>query len=757
MLAVVHGDDARPASASARKRTFPIAALKADTAPFRLQVDDAELSDRGSAGVIDDARWELRWEPGALSGEIVHPLLERARIARTMMVVPQPDLAIEGTIAWGDTVIELSGARGGQTHLWGAKHASRWCWLHASDLEGLDGAPRRGDWIESVSVVTPRAGREVGPSTPVTGVLLGEPFDATGPLRVLTADADIGLTRYTFETRNRRRRLRVEVDAPHETLVGVTYDDPDGEQAWCYNSEVASLRAWVWDRGRGAGDALAAARHAPVARPRTRRVRAADAGRRRAGAGVSAADPLQPARAQPLPAGSPGGAPAPVLPPPFTWREGQIAIGLPGGHALFTTRAGGDLAADPTGGERLRALVGPAPEYWAQDHQVHEQRVRVIAAGEPVRALATDSDGIATARRDVACLVRTADCVPIALIAPEAVAMLHAGWRGLAAGVVAEGVGALRGLGAGEIRAAIGPHARVCCYETGDEVHAAFAALGPAARRGRRADLEAVTRALLSRSGVDEVHAAGLCTICSHPELLWSHRREGARAGPSGRHRMAQLSRGLDSALVRRNLEAVREEIAAACTRAGRDPAQVEVLAAVKYVALEDLGALADGGVTLAGENRAQDLVAKAAACGDRMTFDFIGHLQSRKVRDVLPHVRLIHSVASDSVLDQLARHGTPQTEVLVEVNVAGEESKSGIAPRELDAFIERCPVRVGGLMTMPPLAQSAEASRRWFAALAALAGERSLPRLSMGTTQDFAVAVEEGATIVRIGSRLVT
>lgn len=218
---------------------------------------------------------------------------------------------------------------------------------------------------------------------------------------------------------------------------------------------------------------------------------------------------------------------------------------------------------------------------------------------------------------------------------------------------------------------------------------------------------------------------------------------------------MAELTRGLDVERVRANLHEVRAEIAAACARAGRDPVEVELLAAVKYVALEELGTLADAGVTLAGENRAQDLVAKAAAFGDRMAFDFIGHLQSRKVREILPHVRLIHSVASDSVLAQLARHGTPDTEVLIEVNVAGEGSKSGIAPSELDSVLARCPVRVSGLMTMPPLAASAEDSRRWFAALAELASERGLSRLSMGTTQDFPVAVEEGATIVRIGSRL--
>ena len=137
------------------------------------------------------------------------------------------------------------------------------------------------------------------------------------------------------------------------------------------------------------------------------------------------------------------------------------------------------------------------------------------------------------------------------------------------------------------------------------------------------------------------------------------------------------------------------------------------------------------------------------------MTFDFIGHLQSRKVRQVLPHVRWIHSLASESALEQLGRHGTPQTEVLVEVNVAGEAAKSGIAPADLGAFIARCPVRVVGLMTMPPLTERAEDSRPWFAQLAALAREHGLEQLSMGTTQDFTVAVEEGATIVRIGTRL--
>ena len=135
--------------------------------------------------------------------------------------------------------------------------------------------------------------------------------------------------------------------------------------------------------------------------------------------------------------------------------------------------------------------------------------------------------------------------------------------------------------------------------------------------------------------------------------------------------------------------------------------------------------------------------------------WDFIGQLQSRKVKLVAPLVRLIHSVGTDSVLTQLERHAPPGLEVLVAVNVAGEEGKGGVAPDDLDAFIERCPVTVAGLMTMPPLADEPGDSRRWFAALRELAQARALRRLSMGTTQDFEVAVEEGATIVRIGTSL--
>lgn len=212
---------------------------------------------------------------------------------------------------------------------------------------------------------------------------------------------------------------------------------------------------------------------------------------------------------------------------------------------------------------------------------------------------------------------------------------------------------------------------------------------------------------------------------------------------------------GLTPARVRANLADVQERIAAAAARAGRDPRGVELVAAVKYVPVEQLAVLAEAGVAIVGENRAQDLQAKHAAHGDAFEWDFIGHVQSRKVKQIAPLVRLIHSVCTDSVLEQLRRHAPSQLRVLVEVNVAGEEGKDGVAVRELDGFLERCPVPVSGLMTMAPLAREPQDSRRWFAELRELAAARDLSELSMGTTQDYEIAVEEGATIVRIGTRL--
>lgn len=214
----------------------------------------------------------------------------------------------------------------------------------------------------------------------------------------------------------------------------------------------------------------------------------------------------------------------------------------------------------------------------------------------------------------------------------------------------------------------------------------------------------------------------------------------------------------LQVAGVRRNLQAVRAQVERAAVSVGRDPAEVEILAAVKYVPAQELPVLAEAGVTLVGENRAQALVSKAADWGELFTWDFIGALQSKHVRAIVPHVRLIHSLASDSAARELERNlsrARPGLRVLVEVNLSNEPSKAGVVPAALDDFIARCPAPVAGLMTMPPLSADPQASRPLFRQLHDLAAERGLRELSMGTSQDFPVAVQEGATIVRIGTRL--
>ena len=212
---------------------------------------------------------------------------------------------------------------------------------------------------------------------------------------------------------------------------------------------------------------------------------------------------------------------------------------------------------------------------------------------------------------------------------------------------------------------------------------------------------------------------------------------------------MTRQFTNLDPGRVRANLERVRERIAA--PGATRTPSSCSPRSST--CPPRSCPHSLRPGIRLVGENRAQELTAKHDLHGDLFDWDFIGALQSRKIKDIAPIARLIHSLASESALRQLERH--PAREVLIQVNVAGEEGKAGIAPDELEAFLERCPVPVGGLMTMPPFVERAEDNRRHFARLAELAAEHGLERLSMGTSQDYEVAVQEGATIVRLGSVL--
>jgi pyridoxal phosphate enzyme (YggS family) len=216
---------------------------------------------------------------------------------------------------------------------------------------------------------------------------------------------------------------------------------------------------------------------------------------------------------------------------------------------------------------------------------------------------------------------------------------------------------------------------------------------------------------------------------------------------------MASLS--ADADVVARNLAAVQARVEQACARADRDPANVTICVATKYVDADGLQALRDAGVKVAGENRLQNLIEKQAAFGDAFDWHFIGRVQSRKVPDIAKRVSTIHSLASKSARDRLIKAEKPLPKVFVEVNIGGEESKEGIAPDALDDFLSGCPFPVSGLMTMPPLAESPEHARPHFKRLAELAAERGLTELSMGTTQDFEIAVEEGATIIRVGSAL--
>jgi YfiH family protein len=234
------------------------------------------------------------------------------------------------------------------------------------------------------------------------------------------------------------------------------------------------------------------------------------------------------------------------LPEPFYALGQHFAIELPGARAVFSTRRGGQ-SSGPYASLNLGWLTEDDPRVVARNrdalrselgaprlsfvHQVHGAEVRRITAATVQPRERPRRDGQATDQRNVALCALTADCLPIALGGTGVVAMLHAGWRGLATGVIAAGVAAVRELGAeGELRAAIGPGAGSCCYETGEEVHAAFADIGEA-HHGRNLDLKAVARHQLHAAGVAHVADIGLCTICSDPALLFSHRRDQGVTG----------------------------------------------------------------------------------------------------------------------------------------------------------------------------------------------------------------------------------
>ena len=235
----------------ARKLTAPAPDLAA--APFRVKIADASLDEGGMRGAFEDVAWDLRWDGPGGGYRHVTPGLERLGAAQTVLVLPHADLAIAGTLRWGDRELVLDGARGGQAHLWGTRHAERWVWLHASDLEDEAGTRVPGAFLDAVSVVTSRGGRELGPSTVGVARLDDRDAPSTAPHRALLNRSRFTLTGWSFELgAPGSRRIVGEASAPREHLAGVTYADPDGREAYCYNTEIASLRLQLHQRGRPA-------------------------------------------------------------------------------------------------------------------------------------------------------------------------------------------------------------------------------------------------------------------------------------------------------------------------------------------------------------------------------------------------------------------------------------------------------------------------------------------------------------------------
>jgi hypothetical protein len=240
------------APTTGRKATFPVSALSSSPDPFSLRIGDATLTDASISGAFEDVCWDLRWTPAEHGYEHVHPLLRRAKVAQTVLVLPHADVAIDGSVTIGEERIELAGARGGQAHLWGSKHAQSWAWVHCNDFQTPGGEPATGAFIDAVSVIVQRFGREVGPNTPVVARIDDADFISTSPRRVIANPSKFDLGGWRFEAVDGARKLVCEVDADRERLAGVTYHDPDGALAYCYNGETASMQLELYERSRRA-------------------------------------------------------------------------------------------------------------------------------------------------------------------------------------------------------------------------------------------------------------------------------------------------------------------------------------------------------------------------------------------------------------------------------------------------------------------------------------------------------------------------
>jgi hypothetical protein len=233
---------------TARKQTFPIAQLTAHADPFRLEIGPGALGDGVAVGELEDAAWSLRWSPGR-SYDHVRPALRP--LASTIVCLPHGDLALTGQIRCRDRTVDLDGVRGAQAHLWGSRHAGRWAWARCGDFQIASGEQAADTFVDGVSVRVNRFGRELGPFTLLVGRIDGEDFASTSPWHAVRNASSFGPDGWQFEAIDGRRKLIGEVRADPRALAGVTYHDPDGQPAYCYNSEIASMRLGLYEQTGG--------------------------------------------------------------------------------------------------------------------------------------------------------------------------------------------------------------------------------------------------------------------------------------------------------------------------------------------------------------------------------------------------------------------------------------------------------------------------------------------------------------------------